>query len=291
MTGQGQGRRVHGQSIVTVEVRAVNNRFLKIQLRTADALSGLEPQVEAIVRQSLKRGSLQMGIHINRQAALTDYQLHSVAIESYYQQCSQLARRLGIDANVTIGQLLALPGVVRDNENTQWEVDDELAAVTLDTVTDALDCLNRMRRTEGEAMAVELKRQLAAIVSLIDAIRERAPLVIDDYRERLRGKLQSGISNLGLEVKPSDLIREVQLFVDRADIQEELVRLRSHLTQFDKLLQDPESQGRKLDFLIQEMFRETNTIGSKAGDSEIAQRVIDLKTIIEQMRELIQNAE
>lgn len=291
MTGQGQGRRVLGETEVTVEVRAVNNRFLKIQLRMADALSGIEPQVEAIIRQSLKRGSLQVGVHINRQAVPGDYTLQQVAIESYYRQCHGIAQKLGIETEVTIGQLLQLPGVVLEREGSPVEIGEELTAITLATVTDALDCLNRMRRNEGDSMAAELHSQLANMSSLIDVIRERAPQVVDDYRERLRGKLQTGLVSLGLDVQPSDLIREVQLFVDRADIREELVRLASHLAQFDRLLQDSTSQGRKLDFLIQEMFREVNTIGSKAGDTEIAQRVVDLKTIIEQMRELVQNAE
>ncbi len=291
MTGQGQGRRMHGQSDIRVEVRAVNNRFLKIQLRTPDALTNLEVQIEGLVRKVLKRGSLQISVSVSQLAVPSDFRLHEIAVESYYRQCRGMAERLGISTDVTIGQLLALPGVVLENFSSADHTNEELAEAVLTTVQEALDCLNRMRSSEGSAMAEELCRQLKNLETLIQNIETRLPLVADEYRERLRGKLQQGLAAIGAEVQPADLIREVQLFVERVDIREEIVRLRSHNKQFEKLLEEPESQGRKLDFLVQEMYRETNTIGAKAADSEITQRVVDAKAVIEQMRELIQNAE
>lgn len=140
-------------------------------------------------------------------------------------------------------------------------------------------------------MAGELGRQIERIEALSEIIEQKAPMVVDEYRERLRSRVQSGLAIVGVEIHPNDVLRETQIFADKADIREEIVRLRSHVRQFATLLENEESQGRKLDFLIQEMFREANTIGSKAGDSEIAQRVVDVKSIIEQMRELVQNAE
>ncbi|MFO1065238.1 MAG: YicC/YloC family endoribonuclease [Pirellulales bacterium] len=291
MTGQGQSRRVVGPMELTVEVRAVNNRFFKLQLRTSDSLSRLEPQIEALVRQHVRRGSLNMSVYVSRQARQSDYRLETVAIESYYAQCQAAAAKLGIAADVTLGQLLALPGIVVENNTLDREPSDELTAETLAAVEEALNCLNRMRQTEGAHMAVELREQLERITVLKSTIEEKAPSVIDDYRERLRQRVQQGMTIVGVEVLPADLIRETQIYADKADVREEIVRLRSHVRQFGALIEDKESQGRKLDFLIQEMFREANTIGSKAGDSEIAQRVVDIKAIIEQMRELVQNAE
>ncbi len=291
MTGQGQGRRMVGSMEVTVEVRAVNNRFFKLQLRTSETLSRLEPQIESLVRQYVRRGALNMSVYLHRASKASDFQLEETAIASYYQQCQAIAQHLGISADVSLGQLLALPGVVAEQTNERKEPSEELTAETLAAVTDALKCLNRMREAEGSNMADELRGQLDRIVALKTIIEEKAPLVIDDYRERLRLRVQQGLALVGVDVPTVDLLRETQIFADRADVREEIVRLRSHARQFASLLDEPESQGRKLDFLIQEMFREANTIGSKAGDSEIAQRVVDIKAIIEQMRELVQNAE
>ena len=140
-------------------------------------------------------------------------------------------------------------------------------------------------------MGSELSRQLSRLAELTAEIEQRAPQVVDEYRTRLESRLTKVLAELGTKLQEADLAREVLIMADKADIREEIVRLRSHFSQFQKLLGDEESQGRKLDFLIQELFREANTIGSKAGDAEIAQRVVDIKTIIEQMRELVQNVE
>ncbi len=291
MTGQGQGRRTFGAMEILVEVRAVNNRFFKLQLRTSDSLSRLEPEIEALTRQYVRRGSLNMSVYINREARPSDFRLQEVAIASYFSQVQAIATKLGIDSQVTVGQLLSLPGVVTENEVEQRRPSDELKAEVLLAVEDAMKCLNRMRETEGAHMADELREQINRINQLKVAIEEKAPLVIDDYRERLRLRVQQGLALVGVEIHPTDVLRETQIFAEKADVREEIVRLRSHTRQFAHLLDDAESQGRKLDFLIQEMFREANTIGSKAGDSEISQRVVDIKAVIEQMRELIQNAE
>jgi len=290
MTGQGQSRRMVGAAEITVEVRAVNNRYFKLHLRTSEMLSQLEGPIEALARQMVRRGSLNMNVNVSRTARPNDYRLEEVALASYYAQCQSIAQQLGIDAQVSLGQLLALPGVVVA-ESASRDADETLLSETLAAVSDALQCLNGMRQAEGAHMASELLGQLERIKQLKAGIEQKAPLVIDEYRERLRTRVQQGLAAVGVELQPQDILRETQIFADKADIREEIVRLRSHTRQFAKLLDDPESQGRKLDFLIQEMFREANTIGSKAVDSEIAQRVVDIKVIIEQMRELVQNAE
>ncbi len=138
------------------------------------------------------------------------------------------------------------------------------------------------RRTDG---TIAKLRELTSLIEL------RAPKVIDEYKQRLHVRLSQSLAEVGGEIQETDLVREILLMADKADIREEIVRLRSHFLQFQTLLDEDQSQGRKLDFLIQEIFREVNTIGSKAGDAEIAQRVVDMKAIIEQMRELVQNVE
>ncbi len=293
MTGQGQGRRAYGAAEIAAEVRAVNNRHLKVQIRTCDSLRGLEPQIETLVRKTLRRGSLQLNVQLSGTLSSNRFQLHEPVIRSYVEQCQTLAAKLGVDGKVALRDLLPLPGVI-DESHSQDDGEAtpaELVAEVMSTIAETLECLNGMRRAEGQSMGDELKRQLSCLAELTADIERRAPHVVEEYRHRLEARLASVLSDLGAKLPEADLAREVLIMADKADIREEIVRLRSHFSQFEKLLEAEESQGRKLDFLIQELFREANTIGSKAGDAEIAQRVVDIKTIIEQMRELVQNVE
>lgn len=292
MTGQGQGRVRYGDAEVTCEVRAVNNRHLKIQTRTSDGLGVLEPKIESLVRSHLRRGSLQLGIQMQGGRVLSEYSLEEPIIEQYVAQCKSVAAKLGLDdSEISVASLLTLPGVVSDPRAHTMEVSEELEASVLQAVSQSIECLNQMRAAEGSSMAKELAKQLEALQEITTAIDARAPQVVEEYRERLSSRLTKALAEVGANLQESDLVREVLVMADKADIREEIVRLRSHFDQFADLLSNEQSQGRKLDFLIQEMFRETNTIGSKAGDAEIAQRVVDMKTVIEQMRELVQNVE
>ncbi len=293
MTGQGQGRRPFASAEIAAEVRAVNNRHLKLQIRTCDKLSGLEPQIEALVRSTLRRGSLQLSVQISGNLSENRYQLQESVVEGYVQQCQALAAKLGLESQVSLGQVLGLPGVVSERRSlgSEQELPEALIAEVMATVAEALTCLNGMRRAEGTSMQQELGQQLTALFDLTEQIEARAPTVVDEYRARLESRLNKVLAELGAKLNESDVAREVLIMADRADIREEIVRIRSHFAQFRTLLDAGESQGRKLDFLIQELFREANTIGSKAADAQIAQRVVDIKTIIEQMRELVQNVE
>jgi len=168
---------------------------------------------------------------------------------------------------------------------------EETWPLVQETLTAAVNSLDRMRREEGAAMAHDLSQNCQQIASELTHIERRAPVVVDAYRTRLTDKLNSLLKEYGTEIQPADVVREIGIFADRSDIAEETVRLRSHLEQFQSTLQAAESNGRKLDFLTQEMFRETNTIGSKANDAEIAGHVIEMKTVIERIREMVQNVE
>ena len=153
----------------------------------------------------------------------------------------------------------------------------------------ALEALASMRAGEGEAMAADMGENCRLIAAELDSITERAPLVVESYRARLTERLNKLLGEYDIQTQPADVIREVGMFGERSDISEEIVRLRSHLEQFDAVMKLEESSGRKLEFLTQEMFRETITIGSKANDAEIARHVIEIKAAIERIREMIQN--
>lgn len=294
MTGQGQGRRQCGSVEISAEVRAVNNRHLKVQIRTCESLAGLESRIEALVRNSLRRGSLQLSVQLSGGVSEQRYRIQTSVLASYYEQCQRISQVLGIPAEVSLRDLLPLPGAVAEQRPGAADEPDLPADVidqALGTIADALICLNRMRSAEGQMMASELGRQLKCLEEQTTRIEQRAPAVIEEYRARLEARLAKVLGDLGGHLHEADVAREVLIMADKADIREEIVRLRSHFAQFEALLRAEESQGRKLDFLIQELFRETNTIGAKAGDADIAQRVVDIKTVIEQMRELVQNVE
>lgn len=296
MTGQGEGRcNVPLGGTMVVEARAVNNRHLKINLRTSEGLSGFESEIESIVRAQVRRGTIQLNVVWSGRPSLDLYQIQGPVIESYYQQCKAVAEKIGLPSSVTLSDLLALPGAVVESIPQREESPELLEALT-SAVQSAVTAMNRMRAQEGASMATEIRSQLKQMATLSEAIEQRAPAVLAEYRERLRTRVATAVAEAisAGDVAPlnePDLIREVALMSDKTDIREEIVRLRSHFGQFEQLLDSSEGQGRKLDFLVQEMFRESNTIGSKASDAFIAQRVVDLKSTLEQIRELIQNVE
>lgn len=289
MTGHGEAHSQKGEISVTVEVRTINNRYLKISVRSGEGYGAIEPRVEASVRESIRRGTVNVAIKIDRARTSDDYRLNQEVLLGYWRQLEAIANKEGL-SSLRMDNLLGLPGVVDENSNKAKKLDEDWAVVS-NTLEEALKNLSSMRRDEGAAMARDLLANCEEILGNINVIEERAPLVVKSYEERLTEKMNRLLAEHDVKVEPADVVREVGVFADRCDISEELVRMRSHLKQFEAFMNEKESTGRKLEFLTQEMFRETNTIGSKANDSEISKRVIDIKTAIERVREMIQNVE
>jgi len=288
MTGHGQATMHHKDFAIDVEIRTVNNRYLKVVAKISDVASALEPQLDSIVREFLKRGSVTVSVRVQQVGQSNASRINQKTLEDYLTQSKLVADNLGIQFQYDLGQLLLLPGVL---ESERQQDDDQLLDVVRSAVQTALTDLQRMRSREGEAMRLQFVELLSQIDSNKSMIEQRAPAVVVEYRTKLENRIRSGLAHLGHEVSDVDLLREVLAFADRCDVSEEITRLASHLTQFQAALDNPESQGRRLDFLIQELFRETNTIGSKANDSQVSKLVVSIKTAIEQMRELVQNVE
>jgi len=288
MTGHGQAGIRHGDFAIDVEIRTVNNRYLKVVSKISELASALEPQLESIVRDFLKRGSVTVSVRVSQSGRSNASSINQKTLEDYLTQSKSIAATLGIEFQYSLGQLLLLPGVL---ESTRQQDDDQLLEVVRKAVQSALVDLQSMRSKEGEAMRTQFTEILSQIASNKLSIELRAPEVVAEYRTKLDQRIRNGLANLGHDVTEMDLLREVLIYADRCDISEEITRLASHLSQFHAALSNPESQGRRLDFLIQELFRETNTIGSKANDSQVSQLVVSIKTAIEQMRELVQNVE
>ena len=292
MTGFGESHcRRDGLSVV-VEIRAINNRFLKLTVRTTEGYAALEPSIEAAVRQAVHRGTIQVNVRVDRRPSPEDYKINVDVLEQYHKQLRPVMQ--GWNKTETsdppLEALLPLPGVVNDTFDKASDAAADWPMIE-PVLREALENLGRMRADEGRAMAIDLEANCRTATESLDRVQQRAPLVVEEYRNRLHERLQRVLAEYQVTLEPADLIKEVSLFADRGDISEEIVRLRSHLQQFRSTMELTESSGRKLDFLTQEMFREANTIGSKANDVEIAQEVIEIKTAVERIREMIQNIE
>jgi uncharacterized protein (TIGR00255 family) len=290
MTGHGEAHRHDDGLSIGVEIRTVNNRYFKLNLRMTEGYAPLEANVEGLLRQQIRRGTVQVQLHIGREPRPDDYRLNQAVLAGYLKQ---LEAALGVPISRDAGQLvplLTLPGVVHEPTAEFAEIEAQWPRIE-GVITAALAHLAKMRIDEGRSMAADLALNARAIAGELAKIEARAPLVVDAYRTRLTERLNKLLAEVGVRAEPPDMLREVGLFAERSDISEEIVRLKSHLEQFDTVMAAGESQGRKLEFLTQEMFRETNTIGSKANDAEIARHVIEIKTAIERMREMIQNVE
>jgi uncharacterized protein (TIGR00255 family) len=292
MTGYGEASYSSDVLQLAIELRAVNNRYLKVTLRAVEPYNLLEAEVEKVVRRSVKRGTLQVHLRCTRRLAAQDYQINAVALRSYVEQLRGVCRELALPGaeQALLTQALALPGVVPEPASASLSLDEEWPILER-TLEQALTKLQAMRLEEGRAMAQELLQLRDQIGRHLGAIRARMPQVAETYRDRALERVRTLLREVDVAVDAKDLIKEVAVFAERADVSEEVVRLASHLEQFQEVLDEPESAGRKLEFLTQEMFRETNTIGSKASDVEISRHVVEIKGTLEKIRELVQNVE
>jgi len=290
MTGYGEAHIQEGGLDVVVELRSINSRYMKLALRCPDGYGSLEGRIDACVRQLVRRGTLQVNLRVHRVANPDDYRINQAVLNGYVQQLRHGPLRLSPEDSLPWQALLLLPGVIDQRSIDESEVEAEWPVIGR-AVESALESLQRMRRAEGRAMADDLLENCRLIGEHVHTVDRLAPQVVAAYHQRLTERLGKLLTVHEVTAQPADVVREVGLFAERADISEELVRLRSHIEQFQAGVQSAESSGRKLEFLIQEMFREANTIGSKANDAQIAQHVVDIKTAIERMREMIQNVE
>ena len=289
MTGYGDAVTERDGISVSVEIRSINNRFLKISPRFSEPLGALELQVEDEIRKMISRGSVTVNVKISRAKKADAYQINFMLLSSYRDQLSNWLKDSNANAQWSDFQtLLNLPGVV---ENTSDDDSSAVAPLVLETLNAATEKLVDMRVREGKAMADDLLANLADVETHLGAVIERAPQIAPIFGERLVERLNKLFEQVGVEIQQSDVIREIGIFADKCDISEEIARLKSHISQFRSILANDASPGKKLDFLTQELFREVNTIGSKANDFPISQEVISMKASIERIREQVQNIE
>lgn len=288
MTGYGRGEYMEGGIELSVEIKTVNNRYLDALIKAPRIFAAYEEVIRARVREKITRG------HADVYVSLSDKREKKKALEldegvaaSYIAAARRLSRLSpDIPFDVTATSLLRMPDVVVRDESQA--ADDELIAALTSALSSALENLNAMRFKEGEKLRADMLSRMDRIEQLVKMVAERAPLVAEDYRAKLKEKIEKYLQ--GATYDEGKLLTEVALFSDKSNIDEELTRLKSHIEQFRDICRSP-IVGRKLDFLVQEFNRETNTICSKSNDITITKCGLELKNEIEKIREQVQNVE
>jgi len=289
MTGCGEGTAASGGSNCRVELRAVNNRAFKFSLRTREGLAGLEALAEAAVRERVRRGTIHMTLDLAGPAASVTRRIDRAQLAAYLDELEDFCAGHGLTVPTAVDPLLGLPGIVCDAPPDAASAERVWPLVS-EALARALDALDGMRFAEGTSLAVDMHGLCREILGLVAGIRRRVPQAVAQQRQRLVERVAGLVAERGATLTEADITREVVLLADRSDVAEELVRLESHLDQFGRLLAT-ESPGRQLDFLSQELAREANTIASKTADVEIAHAVVEIKTLVERLREQVQNLE
>ncbi|MBM7560530.1 YicC/YloC family endoribonuclease [Fusibacter tunisiensis] len=290
MTGFGRGEFSSGVFDVTVEMRAVNNRYCDIVVKMPKKLTVFEERIKSKVKSELSRGRVDVYINLeetshDNYAVKANYEILDRFVEVY----RSISERYDLKDDVS----LALLSRVQDGIEVSYEDRDEAEFWNAiePALTDALKHLMEMRSIEGQQLKIDVLQKIANIKENLEKLSEYAPLIVSTYRKKITDRIEELLSDMNAEIDASRIANEIAIFSDKTNINEEIVRIHSHLEQIERILETDVPVGRKLDFLIQELNREVNTIGSKSPDSEISTLVIELKSDLEQIREQIQNIE
>ena len=293
MTGFGDASTEADGLHFSVELRSLNNRYFKAVVRLPEEIAGMETLLEAQLRQRVSRGSFTLTVKCRRSDTAVS-QINDRALMEYLDHLETIREKVQDQAvQIDLTQLLALPGVMQPTHDGD-AIHEHAERLLPGLLGQAIDRLIEMRQAEGRALAEDLLTQVGVIESHMAVIGERAPTVIDEYHQKLAQRVSHLMARAKLSVDERDLIREVAVFADRADISEELARMAGHLAQFREIITDgdaAEPAGRTLDFIAQEMLREANTIGSKSNDARISRSVVEVKSRIDRIKEQVQNAE
>ena len=288
MTGYGRAVRTLNGREITVELRSVNNRFLDCTVKLPRAFSYAEDAIKQTVKASVARGKVDVFVGVNATAEdNVRISLNRPVLEGYLNALRTVVTDYGVRDDISAMSLSRLPEIFVVEKPEEDE--ERNTADIVSVAKEALAAYNAMREREGEALAADVRAHAAVICSYVERVEKRSPVTLREYRTRLENKLREVLENKAID--ESRIVTEAALFADKIAVDEETVRLRSHLSQLEGLLSEGGAIGRKLDFLLQEMNREANTIGSKGNDLEQARNVVEIKAELEKIREQIQNIE
>lgn len=290
MTGFGRGECSDGKRNITAEIKTVNHRYADINIKMPKRYSFAEEKLKALIRKNVKRGKAEVSIMVE---SLTEddmlIKLNEPAADQYMNNLKALKDTYGLAGDIDIKLLASMPDVMKAIPDVADE--DEVLAVMERAVSLAAENLDTMRRAEGEKLAQDLMMRGRLIRDIVSDIEKRAPMVVKDYTDKMHARIRELLED-GVDIPEDRILVEAAVFADKSNITEELVRLDSHMKQLGDILTDSRGPvGKKLDFLVQEMNREANTIGSKANDLEITSLMLETKSEIEKIREQVQNIE
>jgi len=289
MTGYGKAMVAGDDFSVSVDLKTVNNRFLDIHLRVGSELASLEPSIKKRISSRLSRGRVDVTVSMERVSQFA-YEINRPLIAGYVSAFKQLQQDFNIAGELDINVIARIPGALQPPRNS---IDERMIAALDQAMDQALNELERMREQEGEALRTELRERVQKIETLVPIIEASAAGLADAYRLRLQKRIGELLNRAGqvVEIDPVRLAQEVAYLADRSDVSEEMVRLRSHLSQFQEALDAPGEAGKMLDFLLQELNREANTTLSKSTDLAIKEAGLAIKAEVEKLREQVQNVE
>lgn len=290
MTGFGRSEYNDGKRNITVEIKSVNHRYSDISVKMPRRYGFAEDKIKAAIKEKLRRGKVDVSVMVeNITENDINIKLNQPIAKQYYENLKVLQQDFQLSGDISLQLLATMPDVMKAIADVDDE--DEITKAILIPVNQAADDLETMRRTEGEKLAADLKEKGKNIKTILDQIEERAPGVVKDYTVRLKERIIELLD--GNATMPEErILTEAAIFADKSSIDEEITRLNSHLDQLEKILTSGgDTQGKKLDFLVQEMNREANTIGSKANDIIITNHMLEIKSEIEKIREQVQNIE
>ena len=288
MTGYGRAQGSFSGGDITVEVKSVNNRYLDCGVKLPRGYAYLEESIKALVQKSISRGKVDVFVTINAAGAdNVTVSVNTPVAEGYLAAMRQLVEQYGVadDISASVFSRFSDVFLVEKQEQDENEVKSAIGGV----VSEALSAFDTMRTREGQALKADLLQKAEGILTLVSKVEERSPITVKSYRERLTAKMQEVLADR--QIDEARIIQEAAIYADKVAVDEETVRLRSHVDQLQTMLREGGVIGRKLDFLMQEMNREANTIGSKGNDVEQARNVVNIKSELEKIREQIQNIE
>ncbi len=288
MTGYGNATQVRDGREITAEVRSVNNRYLDCTVKLPRAFAYAEDAVKQRVKQFVSRGKVEVYISVSAlEGTDVKVSLNRPMLEGYLAALRTIAEDYKVRDDISVNSLARIPDIFLVEKTREDE--DRIREDIVSVVTEALEKYNAMRQREGQALAADLTAKGQTILTYVEQVEARSPVTLTEYRDRLTARMREVLENTNLD--ESRILQEAAIYADKIAVDEETVRLRSHLKQLESMLRGNEPVGRKLDFLLQEMNRETNTIGSKGNDLEQARVVVEMKAELEKVREQIQNIE
>lgn len=290
MTGYGEAQCEADGVSLAVELKTVNNRYLKTIIKLPELASFLEEDIDKLLRKNISRGTINYMLRLKDASANALFDIDETALLAVLEKLSRAGSSAGINAAIDIGNLLTLPGIIQPALPNK-EKAGQIKKLVLEISQEALDKLKRMRATEGDYLEADIKKCSMIIEEDLEQIRSRSAIVIKEYADKLKKRVNELLAHAELKIDEGILAREVAIFAERSDISEEISRLESHLQQFAQCCRGSDQAGRRLDFISQEMLREANTIASKASDTETTRYVVNIKCQIDRIKEQVQNIE